>query len=102
MFSICHRGRICSLFTIHDQISKLDVAGSTPVSRSNFSTTYKNLFTLCAPFVLRLHHLQAFLYLINCRQPVLDRRLRIYVLVHIEAMAELIGHEFPIHSQRPH
>jgi hypothetical protein len=38
MFSIYRRGRICSLFTIHDQIPKLNVAGSIPVSRSIYST----------------------------------------------------------------
>jgi hypothetical protein len=41
MFSIYRHGRKCSLFTIHDQIPKLDVVGSTPVSRYIFSTTYK-------------------------------------------------------------
>ncbi len=30
-------GRKCSLFKIHDQIPKLDVTGSSPVSRSMFS-----------------------------------------------------------------
>jgi hypothetical protein len=34
------RGRVWSLFSIAYQIPKLDVAGSTPVSRSIFSTTY--------------------------------------------------------------
>ena len=31
----------CSLFTIHDQIPKLDVVGSNPISRSMFSITYR-------------------------------------------------------------
>ena len=42
MFSIYRHGRKCSLFTIHDQIPKLDVTGSSPVSRSMFSIA-------CAP-----------------------------------------------------
>jgi hypothetical protein len=37
MFSIYRHGRKCSLFTIHDQIPKLDVVGSSPISRSIFS-----------------------------------------------------------------
>ena len=34
-------GRRCRLFTSDSRIPKLDVAGSIPVSRSMFSTTYK-------------------------------------------------------------
>jgi hypothetical protein len=41
MFSIYRHGCICSLFTIHDQLPKLNVAGSIPVSRSIFSTTWE-------------------------------------------------------------
>jgi hypothetical protein len=43
------------------QLPKLDVAGSTPVSRSIFFNDLHKPVPLCAPFVLRLHHLQAFL-----------------------------------------
>ena len=46
MFSIYRHGRICSLFTIHDQIPKLDVAGSTPVSRSIFSKGSMRIYAL--------------------------------------------------------
>ena len=60
MFSIYRHGRKCSLFTIHDQIPKLDVAGSTPVSRSNFFNDLHEPASLCAPFVLRLHHERGF------------------------------------------
>jgi hypothetical protein len=35
-------GRICSLFSNAYQLPKLDVAGSTPVSRSIFSVTYRD------------------------------------------------------------
>jgi len=44
------------------QLPKLDVAGSTPVSRSNFFNDLHEPASLCAPFVLRLHHLEAFLF----------------------------------------
>ena len=37
------------------QLPKLDVAGSTPVSRSNFFSDLQNPASLCAPFVLRLY-----------------------------------------------
>jgi hypothetical protein len=43
MFSIYRHGRKCSLFTIHDQIPKLDVVGSNPISRSMFSTTSRHI-----------------------------------------------------------
>ena len=43
------------------QLPKLDVAGSTPVSRSNFFNDLHSPVSPCAPFVLRLHYLQAFL-----------------------------------------
>ena len=39
------------------QLPKLDVAGSSPVSRSNFSTTYGlswNLCFVCAPFTINV------------------------------------------------
>ena len=39
MFSNDRHGRICSLFTAYDQFPKLDVAGSSPVSRSIVSIT---------------------------------------------------------------
>ena len=55
-----------------------------------------------APFLLQLHDDQAFLQLIDRRKPVLDRRLRVHVLVHIEAVAELIGDQLPIHPERFH
>jgi hypothetical protein len=32
---------LCSMLSIDSRIPKLDVAGSTPVSRSNFSKTYE-------------------------------------------------------------
>jgi hypothetical protein len=39
-----HRhGRICSLFSNEVQLPKLDVAGSSPVSRSMFSITCRDL-----------------------------------------------------------
>ena len=37
------------------QLPKLDVAGSTPVSRSNFINDLQKPASPCAPFVLRLH-----------------------------------------------
>ena len=43
------------------QLPKLDVAGSSPVSRSRFFNDLHGPASLCAPFVLRLHHLQALL-----------------------------------------
>jgi hypothetical protein len=43
MFSIYRHGRKCSLFTIHDQIPKLDAEGSNPFSRSIISITYTKL-----------------------------------------------------------
>ena len=43
MFSSDRHGRICSLFTTYDQFPKLDVAGSSPVSRSMFSISYGDL-----------------------------------------------------------
>ena len=47
--------------------------------------------SICAPFVLRLHHQKAFLELVDRRQPAFDKRLRVHVLARVEAMAELIG-----------
>ena len=43
------------------QLPKLDVAGSNPVSRSKRFNRLHGPASLCAPFVLRLHDLQAFL-----------------------------------------
>ena len=43
------------------QLPKLDVAGSTPVSRSIFFNDLHTPASPCAPFVLRLHHQQTFL-----------------------------------------
>jgi hypothetical protein len=40
------------------QLPKLDVAGSNPVSRSNLLNHLHKFIPPCAPFVLRLHHLQ--------------------------------------------
>lgn len=37
-------GRICPLFTNDLRIPNLDVAGSNPVSRSNFDRSIKQLF----------------------------------------------------------
>ena len=42
------------------QLPKLDVAGSSPVSRSNLFNDLQNPISFCAPFVLRLLHLQTF------------------------------------------
>ena len=41
MLRICRAERLCLIFTILVRIPKLDVAGSNPVSRSIFSTTWK-------------------------------------------------------------
>jgi hypothetical protein len=38
------------------QLPKLDVAGSTPVSRSNFFNDLHSPASSCAPFVLQSHH----------------------------------------------
>jgi hypothetical protein len=43
------------------QLPKLDVAGSSPVSRSKKINSLHTPASPCAPFVLRLHHEQAFL-----------------------------------------
>ena len=43
------------------QLPKLDVAGSNPVSRSIRINGLHHFVPPCAPFVLRLHHSQAFL-----------------------------------------
>ena len=84
------------------RIPKLDVAGSTPVSRSNFFNDLQNPIQLCAPSVLHLHHRQTFLQLVDHFQPAFDRRLRIDILVHVETMTELVGHQFSINAQRLH
>ena len=56
----------------------------------------------CAPFVLRLHHVQAFLQLVDRRQPAFDRRLRVDILADIETVAELVGDQFAVHAQPLH
>ncbi len=38
------------------QLPKLDVTGSSPVSRSKKINNIHKPVSLCAPFVLRLHH----------------------------------------------
>jgi hypothetical protein len=50
-----------SLFPIYRRLPKLDVAGSTPVSRSNFFNDLRIPAPHCAPFVLDLIHSQTFL-----------------------------------------
>ena len=71
------------------QLPKLDVAGSTPVSRSRFEPRLPlqpfqrlrpNPVSLCAPrapFVLRLVHQQAFFEVVHHVEPAFDWRLRI-------------------------
>ena len=46
------------------QLPKLDVAGSSPVSRSNFFNDLHKPVSPCAPFVLRSHHAEALFELI--------------------------------------
>jgi hypothetical protein len=43
------------------QLPKLNVAGSIPVSRSKRISSLHIPASICAPFVLRLHHQKAFL-----------------------------------------
>jgi hypothetical protein len=96
-----HR-RLSHLFTIDAHIPKLDVAGSNPVSRSKRINSLQIPASPCAPFVLRLHHQQTFLQLVHNCQPAFDWRLRIHVLVDIEAMAKLIGDQLSIHPESLH
>ena len=54
------------------QLPKLDVAGSTPVSRSKKFKHLAPPVPTCTPFVLHLHHQRAFQLVDNCLPP-LDR-----------------------------
>ena len=42
------------------QLPKLDVAGSSPVSRSKKINSLHTPVSICAPFVLHSHHQQTF------------------------------------------
>ena len=52
------------------QLPKLDVTGSSPVSRSKKINNIHKPISLCAPFVLRLHH-QRRLELLDSAFPLL-------------------------------
>ena len=84
------------------QLPKLNVAGSIPVSRSIKINNLQNSLEDCAPFVLHLHHEHALLQLVERWQSRTHRRLRVDVLVHIEAVAELVSNELPVNAQSAH
>ncbi len=84
------------------QLPKLDVAGSTPVSRSNFSTTCDSPASTLCSVCARFSHRRAFLQLVDA-QPVCFRLATAYRRFgNVEAMAKLIGDQLPIHTQRLH
>ena len=87
-----------SLFPIYCRLPKLDVAGSTPVSRSIFSITWANPETFFTHFT-PLSGKNAVFELLRRLGTLLDARLRIDINRHADTVSALIRRHFRVDPQ---
>src|SRR5260370_28052382 len=81
---------------------KLDVAGSSPVSRSIFSITCKHLTQRLAPIGSISHHFENFFELVDRGSAALKRSPRINILVYINGVPHLLGPDLRVHVEFLH
>ena len=81
------------------QLPKLDVAGSTPVSRSNFFNNLQAPTHQVGSNWLHSHHSEGWFELVYRFTAALKRSSRIDVFVYIDGVPHLLGPDLRINVQ---